>query len=305
MPTDTGSGSNGPDANCPAVNFTPMKTTPSIEMVVDRSGSMTMTDIAPNRYQAVENGLFGATGAIPANQANVYFGALLFAGDQTPCLNTTGFTTPRALNNSNALQALLAAHPPNGGSTPTADAIDRSVADFMATPPPMGSPPIILLTTDGAPNSCAGGGGNGPSIAAAQAAYGKGIQLFILGLANLNTQYLQDMANAGTGKPTNQNPGCANCSPFFVANNPAALSAAFNQIINGILSCDLSLTSTIDPSQAMNGIVVINGKMLVFGTDWMLVNGNIIRLIGQACTDFKNSTNPMVSATFPCGSVIF
>src|SRR5437867_573896 len=31
------------DTNCPAVHFTPMKTTPSIELVVDRSGSMTGT----------------------------------------------------------------------------------------------------------------------------------------------------------------------------------------------------------------------------------------------------------------------
>jgi len=45
--------------------------------------------------------------------------------------------------------------------------------------------------------------------------------------------------------------------------------------------------------------------MLMFGTDWVLVNGNIIRLVGQACTNFKNSTNPTVQATFPCGSVIF
>jgi hypothetical protein len=45
--------------------------------------------------------------------------------------------------------------------------------------------------------------------------------------------------------------------------------------------------------------------MLMYGTDWTLVNGNIIRLLGQACTNFKNSTNPMVSASFPCGSVIF
>src|ERR1043166_4980175 len=29
---DSGPGSNGPDANCPAVTFTPMKTTPSIEL---------------------------------------------------------------------------------------------------------------------------------------------------------------------------------------------------------------------------------------------------------------------------------
>src|SRR5438067_8722650 len=38
----SGSGSGmGPDANCPAIHFTPMKTTPSVELLLDRSGSMT------------------------------------------------------------------------------------------------------------------------------------------------------------------------------------------------------------------------------------------------------------------------
>jgi len=293
------------DMNCPAVNFTPMKTTPSIELLVDRSGSMDGTDIPPTRYQAEEAGLFGTNGAVVSNQANVYFGATLFAGDQSPCLSVAGFTAPRALNNATVLQQLLANNPPNNGSTPTADAIDAVVADFMANAPPPGSPPYILLTTDGDPNSCANVTATGPSIQAAKNAYSKGIGLFIVGLAGLNTQYLQDMANAGTGQPTGQPPGCAGCAPFFTANNPAALTTALNQIISGILSCDLTLTGNIDPNQAAMGTVIVNGMMLMYGTDWTLVNGNIIRLLGQACTNFKNSTNPMVSASFPCGSVIF
>jgi hypothetical protein len=294
------------DMMCPAVNFTPKKTTPSIELLVDRSGSMSGTDIPPTRYQAEENGLFGTGGAVVTNQANVYFGATLFAGDQTPCLTVTGFTAPRALNNSNALQTLLMNNPPNNGSTPTADAIDAVTADFGVNKPPPGSPPYILLTTDGEPNSCTNVASTGPSIASAKAAYAKGIGLFIVGLANLgNDQYLQDMANAGTGKPTGQPPGCANCSPFFTADNPTALTTSLNQIIAGILSCDLMLTGNIDPNQASMGIVIVDGMTLMYGTDWTLVNGNIIRLLGQACTNFKNSANPMVSATFPCGSVIF
>src|SRR5262249_46839825 len=52
------------DMNCPAVNFTPMKTTPSIELLVDRSGSMSMSFGATSRYQAEEDGLFGAMGAV-------------------------------------------------------------------------------------------------------------------------------------------------------------------------------------------------------------------------------------------------
>jgi hypothetical protein len=35
------------------------------------------------------------------------------------------------------------------------------------------------------------------------------------------------------------------------------------------------------------------------------VNGNVIRLVGGACDRLKMTPNPMVNATFPCGSVIF
>ena len=51
--------------------------------------------------------------------------------------------------------------------------------------------------------------------------------------------------------------------------------------------------------------VVVNGTTLTYGTDWILVNGNVIRLVGGACDRLKMTANPQVSATFPCGSVIF
>jgi hypothetical protein len=295
----------GPDANCPAVHFTPTKTTPSIELVIDRSGSMDGTDISPTRYKAIVNGLFGANGAVTNTQADVYFGETLFAGDQTPCLALTGFTAPRALMNAAALKTLSNNNPPNGGSTPTAPAINKVVDDFATNPPPMGSPPVILLATDGEPNSCGGSGGAGPSINAATAAYTAGIRLFILGLANLNTQFLQDMANAGTGQATNQAPNCTGCSPFYTANDPASLATALDQIINGVISCDLTLNGQVDPATACDGTVTLNGMPLVCGTDWMIdPNGMVIHLLGQACTDLKSTQTPVVDASFPCGAVI-
>ena len=55
----------------------------------------------------------------------------------------------------------------------------------------------------------------------------------------------------------------------------------------------------------MNGTVTVNGMMLQYGVDWTLVGGNVIRVQGAACNSLKNTPNPSVSATFPCGSVIF
>lgn len=299
---------SGADASCPAVHFTPMKTTPSIELLLDRSGSMSTNDIQPDRYDALHTALTGMNGAIKATQADVYFGAALFSGAENPCppnANLDGFSVPRALNNNNAIDALISANGPNGG-TPTADWITAVQNDFAAHPPPSGSPPIILLATDGEPNDCNGNGTNDPpSIAAAKAAYNAGIRLFIIGLAGLNTQFLQDMANAGTGKPTGQAPNCASCSPFYTANNPQTLAMGLESIINGVLSCDLTLTGMVDPMQASQGTVTLNGMQLTYGTDWTLdPNGMTIHLIGQACATLQNSANPTVDASFPCGAVI-
>jgi hypothetical protein len=284
-----------------------MHVTPSVELVLDRSGSMSMNDITPTRYDALHTALTGPNGAVTTTQGSVYYGCAQFSGDET-CppvnLDKPTYAVDRALNNAAAIDALITANGP-GGSTPTADWITAVTADFAAKPPPAGSVPIILLATDGDPNSCGGGADNGASVAATKAAYTAGIKTFIVGLAGLNLQFLQDIANAGTGKPTGQNPMCGNCSPYYTANDPASLAAAFNSIIGGVLSCDLTLSGMVDPSQANQGIVTLNGMMLVYGTDWTLdPNGMVIHLSTAACNMLKNSTSPTVDAQFPCGAVI-
>jgi len=287
----------GPDADCPAIHFTAMPTIPSVEVLIDGSGSMSTTDISPDRYTAVRNGLVGTSGVVTNLQAQVYFGAAVFTSD-TPC--PTLAKVPRALNNASAIQTLIDGVSP-GGTTPTAKSIDAVVADFAANPPPSGSPPVIVLATDGEPNSCTSSTTNtGPSITAAQNAYNAGIRLYILGLAGLNTTFLQDMANAGVGVQAGQPD-----APYYTANDPQSLTDAFNAIIGGVLSCDLSITGgQIDTTQASSGTVVLNGVTLVYGTDWILVNGTTIELVGQACDTLKSSANPMVDATFPCGAVV-
>ncbi|HEY1558928.1 MAG TPA: vWA domain-containing protein [Kofleriaceae bacterium] len=292
-----------------------MKTTPSIELLLDRSGSMAMNDISPTRYKALHTALTSATGAITQTQADVYFGAALFSGDFNPCppnaqldqSATQNTSVARALNNANAIDALIASNTPSG-STPTADWVTAVTADFGANPPPMGSPPLILLATDGEPNACGNGNDNGAAVAAAQAAYAAGVRLFIIGL-QLNDQtaiqFLQDMANAGTGMPTGQAPMCAGCAPYYTANNPTDLVNGVNAIISGVLSCDLTLSGQVDPTQASQGTVTLNGMMLTYGTDWTVTGGGTtLELLGSACSMLEASTNPQVDASFPCGDVI-
>ncbi|MEO6773684.1 MAG: vWA domain-containing protein [Kofleriaceae bacterium] len=291
------------DANCPAVHFSPTPTIPSIELVLDRSGSMGMSDISPTRYGALQTALFGAAGAVTTKEAQVYFGEELFSGDEPGCndgppgsLDVTNYSAPRALNNAAAMTTLTSNHPP-AGNTPTAAALGQAYADFATNPPPAGSPAIVLLATDGDPNGCNGGNDNNRSPNAATAAYTSGIRTFIIGLANLNPAFLQTMANAGAGT-TN--------APYYTANDPSSLVTAFNTIINGVISCDLTINQAVDPASAPNATVTLDGANLTYGTDWTLdPNGMIIHIVGSACDTLKNTPNAMVDATFPCGSVIF
>lgn len=294
-------GDPGPDANCPAVHFTASQTNPSIQLLIDRSGSMStdLPNTATSRYQAIHDALVGANGVVSTLQNKAYFGAALFSSDN-PC-PVLYKSNPRAMNNLTSIKSLIESQGP-GGNTPTPPSIDLTVADFAVHPPPMGSPPVIVLATDGLPNSCSNGNDDtsAQSVIAAKAAYAAGVRLFVLGIAGVNDAFLQAVANAGVGVQTGQ-PN----APYYTANSPQQLKDAFQQIIGGVLSCDLALNGTVDPTQAMGGTVSLNGSTLTYGTDWKVVNGNTIELVGTACDTLKNSSMPQVDATFSCGASLY
>jgi hypothetical protein len=300
---DTGSGSNGPDPQCPAVNFTPMPVTPSITLVLDQSGSMYDDNLGNvTRYAAMREALVGTTGVVTQLDSKAHFGSLLYTcggsnGEGPIVLTGVG----RGATNAAAIRASIDGKlNVRGGATPTHAAINSAVASFGQNPAPAGSPPAIVLATDGIPNTCSntGGGGESASVAAARAAYMAGIPVYVLAI-NQNSQHFQDVANAGQGRQ----PGQPNI-PYYPVQDAQQLKQAFDTIIRGVISCDLSLTKSIDEAQAQNGTVTVNGQTLTYGTDWTLVNGNVIRVQGAACTSLKNAVNPMVNASFPCGSII-
>jgi hypothetical protein len=299
---DQGSGggpANNVDAGtCANVNFTATSVIPSIQLVIDRSGSMgtLLPNTNTSRYQAMRDALVGTNGVVGQLQTKVRFGASLYSSD-SPCprLYNTG---ARDLNNLAQVKTLIESQGP-GGNTPTPGAIDQSVAAFAANPPPAGSPPIIVLATDGLPNSCSGTDSQPESIQAAKNAYTAGIRTFILGIAGVNDGFLQNMANAGQGVTTGQ-PN----AKYYTANSPQELKDAFQSIIGGVASCELAINGTVDPDQAKGGTVTLNGTTLTYGQDWEVVNGTTIRLVGAACDTLKSTPNPQVQASFPCGAVI-
>src|SRR5258706_12115724 len=130
------------DTLCPAIHFTAMPTTPSIEMLIDQSGSMSSAFGALTRYAAVRAALVASgTGVIDQLQGQAYFGATVYTkAFARPALQSV----PGTFNNDPPIANLIDTNGP-GLYTPTGAAIDAVVADFAAHPPPAGSPPIIVL----------------------------------------------------------------------------------------------------------------------------------------------------------------
>lgn len=259
----------------------------------------------PTRYEAVRDALVGPMGVITDLEASAYFGATLYyAGNSCPTL--TSVSTGRVLNNAGAIRTLLNGNGPESG-TPTGESLRNTYQEMLANPAPAGSPSILVLATDGEPDMCADGNdintGRATTVTNAQAAFAAGIRVFVLsvgtGVAN---SHLQEVANAGVGLAPNTGP--PNAAPYYVANSPAALTAAFESIIGGVVSCELDLDGSVQPDQGATGTVTLNGNRLTFGTDWELVDGNTIRLLGAACAMLNSTTNPQVSASFPCGSIV-
>lgn len=296
------------DADCPAVMFTATPVVPSIELVLDRSGSMA-ANLGPGvtRYAAMREALVGAQGVVTALETKAYFGAYSYTADmvgnnQCP-INTS---VPRALNNAAAIRQAIDAplggdgvfDSDDGGNTPTYRALNAAVGKFAANPPAADSPPVIVLATDGLPNDCGGGVTEVQSVAAAAAAYAAGIPVYVLAI-NQSSSHFQDLANAGQGVAAGQ-PNAT----YFVANNPQQLADAFNTIINGVVSCELTIDGMVDEAQAAQGTVTLNGMTLTYGTEWELANPTTIRLLGTACETLKSSAAPSVTASFPCGTII-
>lgn len=295
--------------DCPRVAFTAKPTTPSILLLIDRSGSMGNNfPGGGTRWSTVRNALVNTTdGIVTRLESKAYFGSMIF---ESPSENNCPrlVTRPRALNNAASIRQDLAEGPDNSG-TPTALSIEAAVATFTSAPAPADSPKIILLATDGRPNTCANR--NDGQFDAEQlkventagAAYLQNIRTIPLSVAGANTPeqqaHLQRVANRGAGVQAGQ-PN----APLYKGDSPAELRAAFEAIIGGAISCDLTVTGSITQDQARGGDVRLNDRKLTFGTEWELVGSNIIRLLGATCNELKASPNPKVDGTFDCGTVI-
>jgi hypothetical protein len=298
------------DDGCPdvSVNLTPI--TPTVVILIDRSGSMVTSGFGSfsTRWEAVEYALTDSDdGVLWDVNSQIIVGASLYTSDNG---STEGGTCPmlekRApmADNAMAIRNLIANNPPYDDEldTPTAEAVTSTAMTF-----PEAENRVLILATDGNPDTCADPDAHNAAsqqmsedaVAAAYAAPYH-IPTFVLSVGNDTAlSHLQHLARLGRG----QDPDTGSAEPY-VANSPDELVDAFGEIIRGVRSCDIDINGTVDLDQADQGEVVMNGDQLEYGTDWTMLDEDTMQLIGAACDTFLETDSVSLSAEFPCGGVV-
>lgn len=303
----------GPDAgpgqgdalDCPSIQVAVQPLTPTVQLLIDQSGSMDADFGGVPRWDAVRTALVDpADGAVTQLQDRVKFGATLYssidgnAGGTCPLL----VETAPAFNTRAAIESMMQANAPQQ-DTPTAESVTAVANSFPPEDPNEPGPRIIVLATDGDPDNCVDPdahdeGSQMMSEMAVQGAYNLGLSTYVLSVGDqVSEPHLQRLANAGQGLDLD-----TGGATFYVANNAAELVDAFNDIIRGVRSCTLTVDGQVmDPAE---GVVILNGSILTYGTDWTMPDPTTIELLGDSCQLFLNEDIVELTAEFPCGTVI-
>lgn len=196
--TDAGIDTDAGSCQHKELNFVPK--TPTVFVLVDRSGSMFAAPNPP--WEPLKT---GALQVIQELQADVAFGWGAFTGQNGGTCPDFQSVAP-ALNNYSAINTV---YMPLGAvsykaETPVGLALGKAEAALDASP--ADGDKYILFVTDGEPDFCDDGDANCPLddvVYHLQGLAAKGIQTIIFGLQNGNVPKatLQAFANAGAGQP--------------------------------------------------------------------------------------------------------
>lgn len=307
---------------CGSVDLAASRIVPSVMLVVDGSSSMQMNGypatvpldengLVPagmTRWDAIRKALVDPTsGLVPTLQGLVKFGLALY-GTFPTCPLPTGVIEPN-LNNGPAITRGMPATAP-GLFTPTGPALD-AVVSHLPDPQavgPDGIPPgpvLVVLATDGDPNACEDPTTNyQPSIDAANKLQAKHLPMYVISVGNeASKDHLQQMANIGAGMPATASPGAM----VYYPEDPAGLAMTLKSLVGMELSCDLQLSGKgVKVGSECMGMVTLNGKLLECnGADgWVLTDSTHISLKGATCEMYKNATDAVIHAKFPCEAVV-
>lgn len=307
---DLGNGQGGSPDVCVDLEVDFERVTPTVVLLIDRSGSMTQNfDNGRDRWQTLVQTLSDPQNSlIKKLETSVRFGMALYTsaggfGDgPTPRVCPTLINVDIALSNFSAMSTVLGVRE-NGpsGDTPTAESVAAVAAQLQAFSED--GPKSIILATDGDPDTCEDPNANNNalskdrSVASVAAAFAQGIPTHIISVGNqVTASHLKALAVAGAGGDP--------AAEAFTALNTAALEEAFNQIIGSVRTCDFTLAGTVQASDAPRGTVVLDGQTLAFGdpNGWEMPDESTVRLVGQACEVVQADASG-ISMSFPCDAI--
>ena len=297
------------DGTCGDINAVVDGLTPTVQLLIDQSGSMDADFGGSDRWNSVYSTLMGSGGVVGELQSAVRFGLSLYTSDGGNAGGTCPVLTNVSANldNFSAIDSVYGGVGPQG-DTPTGESIDAVAAQLAADPNP--GRKIIVLGTDGEPDSCAIPNPENAQEAqvtqqlaldAAKRAFDAGVRVYIVSVGDdVGAQHLQDMANAGSGLAV----GGTDNAEYFVALNPQDLVDAFGTIVGGAAGCVFTINGQVDPAKASQGLVALDGDELEHGVEWTMLDGKTFEILGDSCEIIKDGHLHHVSAAFPCGVII-
>jgi len=296
---DGETGGNDGDT-CPILDVLLTPQVPTIQFVVDQSGSMNQDFGGVTRWEALTDTLVGSQDAIIASlQSDIRFGMTLYTGDMMTCPSITEINAQ--LDATDEIAALLANNPP-AGETPTGESFAMAAATVQADT--WDGDKFIVLATDGEPDTCAiPNPMDGPEadmarqavVDAVSDAFDQGIRTYVISVGDaIADAHLQAVANAGQGVQAGEPD-----ADFYKALGQQALTDAFDDIISGVRECKLDLSEPLQSNLASSCTVTVNDNAIPFNdpNGWMLDGEMTIELTGTACSQIQEG---VVSIEMTC-----
>jgi hypothetical protein len=201
--------------------------------------------------------------------------------------------------------AYLAEEPEPDGDTPTGESIDQAVIQLARADD--AAPKYILLLTDGAPDTCAQPdpqNGMPQAIDAAQRAFAQGVRVVTVGVSQeLSSANLQQMANAGAGKPPGLRYGRdADAEPPLSANNdPRQLADQLKGVIGDVRTCNIELGTPVGHGRSLEGRLSLDGAELDYDSTegWSFADDDTLLIHGAACEKIL-ADGERLEVRFPC-----